>query len=86
MKDERIAYCGVDCAACPDLAAGKCPGCRETVWPEGDACMPVACCRKHGVEYCGLCPTFPCAGMAEFYRESDGHRAALARMQALCGA
>ena len=30
--DPMIAYCGVTCAACPDYAGGKCPGCRKTVW------------------------------------------------------
>ena len=83
--DNMIACCGVDCAACPDLSAGKCPGCRRTVWPEGDACMSVACCREKGISVCGECEGFPCAEMAAFYQESEGHRAALARMQELRG-
>ena len=80
---EMIGYCGVNCAACPDLAGGKCPGCRQTVWPEGDPCPPVACCRKKGIKVCGQCPQFPCEMMAEFYEESDGHREALERMRRL---
>lgn len=85
MDNNMIAFCGVDCAVCSDLLAGRCPGCRQTVWPEGDACMPVACCQKKGVSVCGECGEFPCADMAAFYRESESHRAALARMRELRG-
>ena len=85
MHTDDIAYCGVDCAACPDRAAGKCPGCRQTDWPEGDACLPVACCREKGISFCGECAGFPCADMEAFYAESEGHRQALARMLALRG-
>ncbi len=84
-QKNMIAYCGVDCAACPDLYAGKCLGCRQTEWTAGDECMPVACCRKKGISVCGECESFPCADMAEFYQESESHRAALARMRALRG-
>ena len=85
MDENRIAYCGVDCAACPDLKDKKCPGCRRTAWPEGDACMPVECCRKRGIRFCGECPGFPCADMKEFYRESPGHEEAYRRMLDLSG-
>ena len=83
MTNEMIAFCGVDCAACSDLAEGKCPGCRKTVWPEDDPCPPVGCCGKRGIEVCGQCEDFPCQMMREFYEESDSHRAAYARMLAL---
>ena len=83
MENDMIAYCGVDCSACSDLAEGKCPGCRQTDWPEGDECMPVACCRKKGVAFCGECPGFPCADMREFYEESESHRQAYARRLSL---
>ena len=85
MDKDSIAYCGVDCAACSDLLEGKCADCRRSEWPEGDACLPVDCCRKKGISVCGECESFPCADMAEFYRESENHRAALARMRALRG-
>ena len=81
---ERIAYCGVDCAVCPDFTQEKCPGCRESVWPEGDLCPPIACCARHGIELCGQCGEFPCQMMREFYEESDSHRAAYDRMRRLC--
>lgn len=75
-----IGYCGVDCAECPDRTGGKCPGCRESIWPGDDVCPPVACCREKAIPHCGACADFPCAMMAEFYEESDGHRAAYRRM------
>ena len=76
-----LGYCGVDCAACPDLLEKKCPGCRQSLWPEGDPCPPVACCREKSIACCGECESFPCGMMAEFYEESEGHRLALERMQ-----
>ena len=83
MDTEMLAWCGVDCAVCPDLAEGRCPGCRQTDWKPGETCFPVACCREKGLPFCGLCSGFPCADMAEFYRESEGHKQAYARMLSL---
>ena len=80
---ERVGYCGVDCAVCPDFLNGTCPDCRSSVWPEGDPCPPIACCREKGIEACGACGDFPCQRMAEFYEESDSHRAAFERMRAV---
>ena len=78
-----IGYCGVDCAACTDYAGKVCPGCRLSTWPEGDECPPVACCRKQDITCCGLCPTFPCDMMSEFYKESESHRTAGVLMASL---
>jgi len=80
---QHLGYCGVDCSACPDHLDGKCPDCRHSQWPDGDPCAPVACCGQRAIACCGQCEDFPCAMMAEFYGESDGHRAALERMCAL---
>ncbi len=80
-KLDRIAYCGADCAACPDYRQEKCPGCRRSEWPDGDPCAPVACCRGKGIGCCGECPEFPCRMMQDFYAESESHRDALARMR-----
>ena len=80
--ENRIAYCGVNCAACPDFESGVCPSCRRTDWGD-DPCMPVRCCREKEIEACAYCGGFPCADMAEFYEESDSHRAAYRRMAAL---
>ena len=83
MDVELIAFCGVDCAACSDYREEKCPGCRKSEWPDGDPCPPIACCLRRKIESCGRCGDFPCEMMREFYEESDGHRAAYARMCAL---
>ncbi len=83
MSLQNLGYCGVDCSLCPDYLRGVCPDCRRTPWPEDDPCLPVGCCRKRGIQVCGLCPGFPCPDMAEFYAESEGHRQAYARMRAL---
>ena len=80
---ETIAFCGADCAVCPDYLAGKCPNCRKSIWPDGDPCPPIACCGARKIACCGECADFPCADMAAFYEESEGHRAAGARMRAL---
>ncbi|MCR5808903.1 MAG: DUF3795 domain-containing protein [Clostridiales bacterium] len=86
MRDlTYIGFCGVDCSACPDLENGKCPGCRLTPWKGGESCMPVKCCGKKDIPCCGLCDTFPCPDMAEFYEESEGHKKARALMLALRG-
>ena len=77
---ELTGYCGVDCAVCTDYTGGVCPGCRRSVWPEGDACPPVACCRKREIPLCRDCRDFPCRMMAEFYEESESHRQAYERM------
>ena len=83
--EQLIAYCGVDCAACPDYENGLCPSCRLTEWKEGDACMPVKCCGDRGIVYCAQCAEFPCADMAAFYEESDSHREAYRRMLEMRG-
>lgn len=85
MENAWIAYCGVDCSVCFDYAESKCPGCRQTDWPEGDACLPVACCREKGISLCAQCAGFPCAEMKDFYEESDSHREAYLRMQSMGG-
>lgn len=82
MDNTKIAFCGVDCSECPDIASGKCPGCRASEWGE-DPCMPVACCREKGFYCCGECGGFPCAEMKGFYEESDAHRLAYERMELL---
>lgn len=80
-SSHEIAFCGVNCAECPDRASGKCPGCRNAEWAEGEECMPSACCRKNGILFCGGCGDFPCPEMKAFYEESDSHRIAGAVMK-----
>lgn len=76
MDLSMIAYCGVDCAVCTDYKTNKCPGCRKSVWPDGNPCMPVACCERRGISLCGQCAEFPCAEMKAFYEESESHKKA----------
>ena len=83
MDNSLIAYCGEDCAACPDLRDNKCPGCRGTEWSGADICMPVRCCREKSIPFCGKCADFPCAEMRKFYGESEGHKRACELMLAL---
>ena len=80
--DRLIAYCGVTCAPCPDYTQGKCPGCRETEWGD-DPCMPVRGCSEKGIGICDACDAFPCADMAEYYQESEGHKEVYQRMLAM---
>ncbi len=80
--DHLVAYCGVNCAGCPDFTGGKCPGCRATEWND-DPCPPVRCCREREIFFCGECSGFPCDMMAEFYEESESHKEAYARMNAV---
>ena len=75
---DHIAFCGVDCAVCPDFLEKKCPDCRHSEWPDGDPCG-----TNRGICCCGACETFPCPMMAEFYEESESHRRAYARMKAV---
>ena len=85
MDLTHIGYCGADCAACPDYLSGKCLDCRRSEWPDGDPGMSIACCQGKGIDCCGRCDGFPCEDMAGFYEESEGHRAAFARMKTVKG-
>ena len=80
MEKDLIACCGVDCSACSDHADKKCPGCRKTDWQPENICLPVACCRKKRISFCGECSSFPCASMRDFYKESESHEKAYALM------
>ena len=81
LDTNELGYCGVICSTCSDFISSACPGCRASVWPEGDACPPVACCWERGITVCGLCDDFPCSMMVDFYDESESHRRAGELMQ-----
>ena len=76
-----LSYCGVDCSECPDCIYGRCPGCKLTKWTKESICMPVECCKKQRIPYCGKCSNFPCEDMKSFYTESESHKKAYAVMQ-----
>ena len=66
----KITACGECCAGCPKKQDGRCPGCIEAdgrvpEWAGSGRCKVHACTRKHGVQFCGLCPEYPCNQMAE---------------------
>ena len=79
-NDELIAYCGVNCATCNDYINEVCPSCKATKWDKDNICMPVKCCIDKKIEFCGLCESFPCKDMKDFYEESKSHREAYIRM------
>ena len=54
---DLIGKCGFCCASCPSYRNGKCKGCNSQ--GEGD-CFTRDCVLKKGIDYCGLCPDFPC--------------------------
>ncbi|MBQ7161448.1 MAG: hypothetical protein IJR90_07050 [Clostridia bacterium] len=78
--DKNISFCGVDCSECSDFKSGVCPSCRLTEWKDGDICMPVKCCTEKWIGCCAFCEGFPCGDIADFYKESDGHRRAYEKM------
>ena len=80
MTEENIAYCGVDCSACPDKISDKCPGCRRAKRTSDDVCLPARCCRKKGIDCRGERLLFPCRDIRGFYEESEGHKAAYLKM------
>ena len=70
MDFSKITACGENCAGCPKKQDGRCPGCIEAdgrvpEWAESGRCKVHACTREHGVQFCGLCPEYPCDHLAE---------------------
>ena len=61
----RITACGECCDGCAKHKSGECPGCIEAggnvpEWKESGGCPIHKCAAKHCVQFCGLCPEFPC--------------------------
>ena len=62
----HVTACGECCDSCAKKADGRCGGCiemdgRVPEWKDSGRCQIHACARDHGVQFCGLCPEFPCA-------------------------
>ena len=60
-----ITACGGCCVQCSKKLSGLCPGCMKAdghvpEWAESGECKVFACARDHYVQFCGLCPEFPC--------------------------
>ena len=65
-----ITACGECCSECPKKKDGRCPGCIESdgrvpEWADSGRCRVHACTREHHVQFCGLCPEFPCEKLPE---------------------
>ncbi len=59
-KDLSFSLCGLNCKLCPMRLGEYCPGCGGG--PGNQSCAIAKCSLQHdGVEYCFLCPEFPCA-------------------------
>lgn len=60
-----VTACGECCVGCKKKAEGFCKGCIESdgnckEWEESGGCPIHRCARAHGVQFCGICPEFPC--------------------------
>ena len=61
----KITACGECCEGCINRLEGSCKGCIEAdgyvpEWAGSGRCKVHACAREHDVQFCGLCPEFPC--------------------------
>lgn len=57
-SDARFSLCGLNCCLCLMHEGGHCPGCGNG----NHLCALQRCARERGgVEYCFLCPDYPCA-------------------------
>lgn len=68
-----FSACGLNCGLCPRFytdGPSRCPGCgAEDFSQKHPSCGILSCCRRHGVEFCGLCGEYPCArydGVAQY--------------------
>lgn len=64
----KVTACGECCDNCKHREEISCKGCIETdgycaMWIESGRCKIHACAREHNVQFCGLCPEFPCADL-----------------------
>lgn len=60
-----ITACGECCTGCKKKEDGVCQGCVESdgyckEWAQTGRCPVHACAKRHLVQFCGLCPEFPC--------------------------
>ena len=59
-----FSACGLNCGLCPRFhtaGTSKCPGCGgEGFLKVHPICGVLSCCQRKGLEYCFLCPEYPC--------------------------
>ena len=61
------------------LPAGICQGCIESdghcmEWTQSNSCPTHKCAREHKVQFCGLCPEFPCDKLKEWASSENPER------------
>lgn len=55
------------------LGGASCPGCRNNppsnkgTWGCLEGCVPQACVKEHGVDFCAECDEFPCQKAKDFF-------------------
>lgn len=62
----QLSACGLNCGLCPRYhtdGPSRCPGCSgESFFTKRPSCGVISCCIRHdNIEYCYLCPEYPCA-------------------------
>jgi hypothetical protein len=84
---QKIAYCGLDCAACTIRESVLCPGCRGTDSTYWDGICEIKECavKLQKVKHCGLCEKFPCDLLLDisFDPESGDDGARIERLKEL---
>lgn len=83
IGENAAAPCGVCCQLCAffhNPTGLSCGGCLEEGLCRGNepTCWFVSCVRKHGVEHCGLCESFPCKELFENYQKCANETAQVA--------
>lgn len=66
----KVTACGESCVGCAKRESGACRGCIESdghceEWAQSEVCPIHSCARQHEVQFCGLCPSFPCERLAK---------------------
>lgn len=66
----KITACGECCVGCKKKETGLCKGCIESdghckEWTQSKGCPIHKCAGQHKVQFCGLCPEFPCDWLPE---------------------
>lgn len=58
-ENTNVSLCGLNCLLCTMHIGGYCPGCGGGDGNQG--CAVARCGMEHQVEFCSLCPEYPCA-------------------------
>lgn len=57
-ENTKVSLCGLNCLLCTMHIGGYCPGCGGGDGNQG--CAIARCGMEHRVEFCSLCPDYPC--------------------------